>query len=209
MTRYAAVDAVRGPAGADAPVVYVFGGHQVGEADTAPQVAISATEDRIWTAAVVAEDLGVARERVEEIMSSLVPFDDFVAGRGGERIATARGLEKIRTALDGGMALSTSSGQAPVAAPVTLGLRGAPARGRTAGPEKPPGNGPRTGDLLVTRIWGAKRVLCNRVDNGLEVTCRVQASANLLPGLVLAGAVESEPGLWSYYGRLPRRKGKW
>jgi hypothetical protein len=140
---------------------------------------------RYWTADVVAEDMGVATRRVGEIMGTL-ERGVHVVEIGERLVATESGREKIRTMLDAAMA-----GERRAAAPTIRKAR------------------PAGIDLRVTRKWCEKRVLCVRVDNGLEVICRVQSSVFLLPGMVIPGAVRGQDGVFSFYGRLPRRKGRW
>jgi hypothetical protein len=140
-------------------------------------------DDRLWTAAVVAEDLGLAVEPVLQAFRGLVQPGEAVLVRG-ELVATEAGREKIRVALDALMLVSRQ----PVAV----------AAGKTTGTET----------LKVSRLWGAKRVLALRA-NGLEVICAVQKSENLMAGMDLVDAQPGLDGMWFYYGRLPRRRGHW
>ena len=142
-----------------------------------------ADEDRLWTAAVVAEDLGVPLANVLAAWRTLSAPDEVVLVRG-EAVATKVGREKIRLVVD--VAMRGEAALPPVRAAKPAGVE----------------------TLRVTRLWGAKRVLARRA-NGLEVVCAVQASVNLMAGMELVDAQPGLDGMWFYYGRLPRRYGRW
>lgn len=149
-----------------------------------PAMATGAAQARaLWSPSRLADECGVPVRRVLEVLQAL-RSEPWTVREGNELFVTGPGREKIRTVLDAAMATERAAMAQPA--------------------PKPDGN-----DLRITRIWGAKRVLADRVDNGLEVICQVQSSERLMPGMVLKGAKRGKYGVYSYYGRLPRRKGRW
>lgn len=144
---------------------------------------------RCWTAEQLAAEAGVGLERVSEAMRQCyMPEEVFLERSDGMLRATQAGRERVRAILDA--ALAAQPAQEPRSSPTSVETASARER------------------LLVTRVWGAKRVICRRV-NGVEVVCRVQDASNLMPGMELVDAQAGVDGLWSYYGRLPRRRGRW
>lgn len=137
---------------------------------------------RRYSPAELALEAGVAVDVVRELMRDCLVPDEVLMDRGrGEVVATAAGRGKILAAL-----AARISPAAPVAAEA---LR-----------------------LRVRRLNGLKRAICVRVgdEDAEEVVCLVQSTANLMPDMELEGAEESaQRGLFSYYGRLPRKKGRW
>lgn len=64
-------------------------------------------------------------------------------------------------------------------------------------------------DLTVLRVTGLHR-LTARAPDGASVALSVQRSDNFIRGMVVPGCRRSgESGLWTFTGRLPRRRGKW
>jgi hypothetical protein len=64
-------------------------------------------------------------------------------------------------------------------------------------------------DLTVLRVTGPHR-LTARGPGGVNVALSVQRSENFIRGMVVPGCRRSgESGLWTFTGRLPRRRGKW
>lgn len=136
----------------------------------------------LHTPTALALEAGVSSDVVRELMRDCVVPDEVLMDRGrGVVVATEAGRGKILAAL-----AARISPAAPVAAEA---LR-----------------------LRVRRLNGAKRAICVRVgdEDAEEVVCLVQSTANLMPDMELEGAEESaQRGLFSYYGRLPRKKGRW
>lgn len=64
-------------------------------------------------------------------------------------------------------------------------------------------------DLTVLRVTGPHR-LTARTPAGERVALSVQTSENFIRGMVAPGCRRSgDNSLWTFTGRLPRRKGKW
>ena len=160
------------------------GGGEIGAAE-----AVYVERAGLRTPVEIAQELGVSSSRVMAVIGETCAVGVDVLARGTEEpvVLTMSGCEKICAVIDAEMARVAL---APVVVAPVVPL-------------------PKTEDLRVTRIWGKKRVICNRTSNGREVVCRVQDSEHLMAGMVLPAAHAEADGIWSFYGKLPRRRGKW
>ena len=163
-----------------------------------------------WSVEDLARESGAPVALVRaEMDECYMPDEVFLNRADGNKHATAEGRDRILAGLDGKIRPRTIEDErrdlvavlAERAAQLGKEPRSDAGKGQPAGPERD--------DLRITRIWAAKRVICNRASNGLEVVCRVQDTANLKPGMTLEAAQVGVDKIWSYYGRLPRRPGRW
>ena len=171
---------------------FVQAGREIGAGHSAPVLS----EPKKFAAAgafsaeEIALELGVAVQLVkDQLAECFMPEEAFLDRKTGRTLATFAGRTKICRAFVAQMA--------PTAQLVKPAVKPAPVAK------------PKTKEtLIVTRTWGPKRVLCNREKSNLEVVCQLKDSTNLMPGMKL-DAEAGEGGIWFYYGRLPRRRGRW
>lgn len=135
-------------------------------------------EPEAWTAARLAEQLGVTVEVVEQLQGSVcVPGKDFVDA-AGVAVLTASGMEKIR------------------------------ARLREESPaDQPAKPAPQRADLRITRVYRWSRNVLAETSAGLKVVLSVRSIAHVEAGMVLRDCIRGEMG-WTYEGRLPRTIGE-